>query len=104
MMPSHAARAALVATGVIGTPTPVQVSCTQQYHAIALIRGLLGAGRGSVSVRASRFTAPLVSPLSLTTRSRSATTNAASCLPGSDENLAVRVAAANAVAVWVGRV
>jgi predicted dehydrogenase len=48
MMPSHAARAALVATGVIGTPTQVQVSSTQQYHAIALIRGLLGAGRGSV--------------------------------------------------------
>jgi hypothetical protein len=39
-------RAALVATGVIGTPTQVQVSSTQQYHVIALIRGLLGAGRG----------------------------------------------------------
>jgi predicted dehydrogenase len=64
MMPSHAARAALVATGVIGTPTQVQVSSTQQYHAVALIRGLLAAGRGPVSVRATRFTAPLVSPLS----------------------------------------
>jgi predicted dehydrogenase len=66
MMPSHAARAALVATGVIGTPTQVQVSSTQQYHAVALIRGLLGAGRGVVAVRATRFTAPLVSPLSRT--------------------------------------
>jgi predicted dehydrogenase len=66
MMPSHAARAALVATGVIGTPTQVHVSSTQQYHAVSLIRGLLGAGRGSVSVRATRFTAPLVSPLSRT--------------------------------------
>ena len=64
MMPSHAARAALVATGAIGTPTQVQVSSTQHYHAVALIRGLLGAGRGPVSVRATRFTAPLVSPLS----------------------------------------
>jgi predicted dehydrogenase len=63
MMPSHAARAALVATGAIGTPTQVQVSATQQYHAVSLIRGLLGAGRGPVSVRAARFTAPLVSPL-----------------------------------------
>ena len=63
MMPSHAARAALVASGAIGTPTQVQVSSTQQYHAVSLIRGLLGAGRGPVSVRASRFTAPLVSPL-----------------------------------------
>ena len=66
MMPSHAARSALVATGAIGTPTQVQVSSTQQYHAVSLIRGLLGAGRGPVSVRASRFSAPLVSPLSRT--------------------------------------
>ena len=64
MMPSHAARAALVTTGAIGSPTQVQVSSTQQYHAVSLIRGLLGAGSGPVSVRASRFTAPLVSPLS----------------------------------------
>ncbi|HEY6664163.1 MAG TPA: Gfo/Idh/MocA family oxidoreductase [Propionibacteriaceae bacterium] len=63
MMPSHAARAALVSTGVIGTQTQVQVSSTQQYHAVALIRGLLGAGRRQVTVRTSRFTAPLVSPL-----------------------------------------
>src|SRR4051812_9852928 len=63
MMPSHAARAALVATGAIGTPTQVQVSSTQHYHAVALMRRLLGAGRGPVSVRATQFTAPLVSPL-----------------------------------------
>ncbi len=64
LMPSHAARAAVVARGVIGSPTQVQVSSTQQYHAVSLIRGLLGAGRGPVAVRASRFSAPLVSPLS----------------------------------------
>jgi predicted dehydrogenase len=64
MMPSHAARAAVVASGMIGTPTQVQVSSTQQYHAVALIRHLLGAGRGPVSVRATRFTAPLIQPLS----------------------------------------
>jgi predicted dehydrogenase len=64
MMPSHAARAALVATGAIGLPTQVQVSSTQHYHAIALIRSLLPGGRGPASVRATRFTAPLVSPLS----------------------------------------
>jgi predicted dehydrogenase len=66
MMPSHAARAGVVAAGMIGMPTQVQVSSTQQYHAVALIRGLLGAGRGPVSVRATRFTAPLVHPLSRT--------------------------------------
>jgi len=32
MMPSHAARAALVATGAIGTPTQMQVSSAQQYR------------------------------------------------------------------------
>ena len=42
----------------------MHVSYTQEYHAVALIRALLGAGRGPVSVRATRFTAPLVSPLS----------------------------------------
>jgi predicted dehydrogenase len=66
VMPSHAARAAVVAADIIGTPTQVQVSSTQQYHAVALIRGLLAAGRGPVTVRAARFTAPLVSPLSRT--------------------------------------
>jgi len=63
LMPSHAARAAAVRAGLIGTPTQVQVSSTHQYHAVALIRGLLGAGRGPVTVRASRTTAPLVNPL-----------------------------------------
>ena len=66
MMPSHAARAAVVAAGTIGTPTQVQVSSTQQYHAVALIRGLLAAGRGPVTVRATRFSAPLMQPLSRT--------------------------------------
>jgi predicted dehydrogenase len=63
LMPSHAARAALVATGIIGMPTQVQVSSTQQYHAVALIRRFLDAGRGPVTVRATRFRAPLLSPL-----------------------------------------
>ena len=35
MMPAHAARAALVASGAIGTPTQVQVSSTQGYHAVS---------------------------------------------------------------------
>lgn len=63
MMPAHAARGAVVASGAIGTPTQVQISSTQEYHAVSLIRGLLGVGRTPVSVRATRFTAPLVSPL-----------------------------------------
>ena len=63
LMPSHAARAAAVRAGLIGTPGQVQVSSTHQYHAVSLIRGLLGAGHGPVTVRASRSTAPLVNPL-----------------------------------------
>ena len=63
LMPSHAARAAVVRSGVIGTPTQVQVSSTHQYHAVSLMRGLLSAGRGPVTVRAMRTTAPLVDPL-----------------------------------------
>ena len=63
MVPAHAARLAAVRKGIIGTPTQVQVSSTHEYHAVSLIRGLLGLGRGPATVRASRSTAPLVDPL-----------------------------------------
>jgi len=63
MLPSHAARAAVVASGAIGTPTQVQVSSTHQYHAVSMMRGLLGVGRGPVTVRAVKLTAPLLNPL-----------------------------------------
>ena len=63
LVPAHAARAAAVRAGLIGTPTQVQVSSTHQYHAVSLIRGLLGVGRGPVTVRATRTSAPLVDPL-----------------------------------------
>jgi predicted dehydrogenase len=63
LMPSHAARAAAVRSGVIGTPGQVQISSTQLYHAVSLIRGYLGVGRSPVTVRASRHRAPLVDPL-----------------------------------------
>jgi predicted dehydrogenase len=63
LVPAHAARLAAVRAGTIGTPTQVQVSSTHQYHAVSMIRGFLGAGRGPVTVRASRTTAPLVDPL-----------------------------------------
>ena len=63
LMPSHAARSALVRSGAIGTPTQVQVSSTHQYHAVSLIRGFLDAGFGPVGVRATSFDASLVDPL-----------------------------------------
>lgn len=64
LVPAHAARLALVRSGAIGTPTQVQVSSTHQYHAVAMMRGLLDIGRGPVMVRASQFTAPLLDPIS----------------------------------------
>jgi predicted dehydrogenase len=63
-MPAHAARVALVRSGVIGDPTRVDVSSTHQYHAVSLIRSLLGLGRGPAEVRAVRTTALLADPLS----------------------------------------
>ena len=62
-MPAHAARIAVVDDGLIGRATSVQISSTHLYHAVGLIRRLLGAGRGEVTVRATIVTAPLMSPL-----------------------------------------
>jgi predicted dehydrogenase len=66
LMPAHAARLAAVRGGIIGTPTQVQVSSTQQYHAVSLIRGLLGVGYAPAVVRAVRTVAPLLDPLDRT--------------------------------------
>jgi predicted dehydrogenase len=64
LMPAHAAGAAVVRSGAVGTVTQVQVSSTHDYHAVSLIRGLLDAGSGPVTVRATRTSGPLVDPLS----------------------------------------
>jgi predicted dehydrogenase len=63
-MPAHAARLALVRSGVLGEPTRVDVSSTHQYHAVSLIRTFLGIGRTPAEVRAVRNTASLADPLS----------------------------------------
>jgi predicted dehydrogenase len=63
LMPGHAARREIVARGLIGKATSVQVSSTHGYHAVSIIRGLLGVGFEPVRIVASRFTAPLVDPL-----------------------------------------
>jgi predicted dehydrogenase len=64
LMPGHAARLAVVREGVIGEPTSVQVSSTHLYHAVSMIRGLLGVDREEVVVHARDFRAPLVDPRS----------------------------------------
>ncbi|MBS2963410.1 Gfo/Idh/MocA family oxidoreductase [Actinocrinis puniceicyclus] len=63
LLPGHAARREIVRRGVIGRPTSVQVSSTHGYHAVSMMRGLLGAGFEPTSVSASRFSAPLLDPL-----------------------------------------
>jgi predicted dehydrogenase len=64
LMPAHAARLAAVRSGAIGEPTSVQVSSTHLYHAVSMIRGLLGVSFEPVTVSARSFTAPLADPIS----------------------------------------
>jgi hypothetical protein len=63
LMPGHAARLAVVGAGLIGEPTSVQLSSTHLYHAVSLIRGLLGVGFAEAEVNAREFVAPLADPL-----------------------------------------
>ena len=63
LMPGHAARLEVVRRGTIGDPTSVQVSSTHLYHAVSLIRGLLGVAYEPATVNARAFVAPLVDPL-----------------------------------------
>jgi predicted dehydrogenase len=63
LMPRHAARLQVVRDGVIGEPTAVQVCSTHLYHAVSMIRGLLGVGFAPAVVHAREFTAPLADPL-----------------------------------------
>jgi len=63
LMPGHAARLAVVKEGIVGEPTSVQVSSTHLYHAVSMIRWLLGVGFEPAVVSARSFTAPLADPL-----------------------------------------
>jgi predicted dehydrogenase len=63
LMPGHAARLAVVRQGIIGEPTSVQISSTHLYHAVSIIRGMLGVGFAPAVVSARSFTAPLADPL-----------------------------------------
>ncbi len=63
LMPGHAARLATVHSGLIGEPTSVQVSSTHLYHAVSMMRGLLGVGYRPAAVHARAYSAPLADPL-----------------------------------------
>ncbi|WP_296664630.1 Gfo/Idh/MocA family oxidoreductase [Demequina sp.] len=66
-MPGHAARLAVIEAGVIGAPSAVELSSTHLYHAVSLIRTMLGSGRPEgvtrATVTARSFTAPALDPL-----------------------------------------
>jgi predicted dehydrogenase len=66
-MPGHAARIEVVRRGVIGAPHQVQVSSTHLYHAVSLMRTMLGSGDTAAvtgaRVTARQATAPMVDPL-----------------------------------------
>lgn len=64
LLPDHAARLAVLRAGAIGEPTSAQVSSTHGYHAVSMLRGMLGVGMGPASVHARTFAAPLADPLS----------------------------------------
>jgi predicted dehydrogenase len=64
LLPDHAARRAVVEHGTIGPATSVHVCSTHDYHAVSMIRGLLGMRFETATVRASQFTAALSDPLS----------------------------------------
>lgn len=58
--PMHAARQALVRQGRVGAVTGVEVSSTHDYHAVSLIRGLLGARFAPATVSARTFTSKIL--------------------------------------------
>lgn len=61
--PGHQARRALVDAGVLGLVSSVHVASTHQYHAMALVRALLGVGHGDAVVTALRTEFPLAHPV-----------------------------------------
>lgn len=58
--PMHAARLALSQSGKLGLVSQAQISVTQEYHAISLMRRLMGLGFENASITARRFTSPIV--------------------------------------------
>jgi hypothetical protein len=61
--PMNAARLAVVRAGAVGAVTSAQVSMTQLYHAVSLLRAALGVGFEAAEVRATASSSPLADPL-----------------------------------------
>jgi predicted dehydrogenase len=60
LVPHHAARLAIAASGAMGRPTQAQVSAAHGYHGISLIRRFLGLRCEPPRITAMQFTAPTV--------------------------------------------
>jgi predicted dehydrogenase len=62
-LPSHAAQLSVIRGGGLGQVGSVQLSSTHLYHAVSVIRLLLGVGMEPATVEARQFVAPLVDPM-----------------------------------------
>lgn len=60
--PMTTARIEAVRRGCIGSATSASLSLTQTYHAVAVLRAVLGIGDAAAEVRATTHRAPLVAP------------------------------------------
>jgi hypothetical protein len=58
--PMHAARLAVARSGLLGEISQAQVSFTQGYHGVSLIRRYLGVGFAPLRVTAMKFHSPIV--------------------------------------------
>jgi predicted dehydrogenase len=58
--PAHAARLAIIRSGLIGDPTYAHLSASHGYHNISLLRHYLGIGYEPVTIRAQKFTQKII--------------------------------------------
>lgn len=62
-LPIMQAYRAMIDDGLLGTVSSAQVSWTQQYHAVALLRSFLGTGIGPVGVNAEAYESAVIESL-----------------------------------------
>jgi predicted dehydrogenase len=63
LYPGHLARKAVIASGAIGVVNEVEVSSTHMYHAMGIIRQMLGVGFEGAEIRAIADAHDLATPL-----------------------------------------
>lgn len=60
LYPSHAARLAVVKSGLLGEITSCALSAMHDYHGISMLRAYLGEESGPVTMRARKIASPIV--------------------------------------------